>query len=327
MTRIQSPEMHTPDVQALNPKALSPADQAAIQLTDLVVNYGPKTALAGLSLTVPIGSIYGFLGPNGAGKTTTIKTLLGFRRPNGGSGQVLGLDIVQHSTEVRSKVGYVSEVGSLYDSLNANEMGRLFRSTTRRWQQGTFERFLTEFGLPGRVRVGRLSRGMKMQLAFALAMGGDPEVLILDEPTTGLDPEARHALLNALVAEVAALGKTVFFSSHNLAEVESLADSVGILKDGRLLFSGNLDDLKQRHKLLKLTYDAPPTAEQVATLLRLPGVTELEQEGRSLRLRVQGNVPALIQTIELQEGEPSDVDVVDQSLEELFLALIKQDRT
>jgi len=312
--------------QIQDTQAPSPANQAAIQITDLVVKYGPKTAVAGLSLTVPIGSIYGFLGPNGAGKTTTIKTLLGFRKPSGGGGQVLGLDIVQRSTEVRSRVGYVSEVGSLYDGLNADQMGQLFRSTAQHWRQDLFERSLTGFGLPRRVRAGRLSRGMKMQLAFALALGGDPEVLILDEPTTGLDPEARHALLNALVAEVSALGKTVFFSSHNLAEVESVADSVGILRGGRLLFSGDLDDLKQRHKILHLAYAVLPTPEQVATLRTLPGVAEVEQEGRSLRLKVQGDVPALIRTLHLQAAQPCDVGVVDQSLEELFLALTKRER-
>ena len=311
--------------QTLDTQAPSPASQAAIQLTDLVVRYGPNTAVAGLSLTVPTGSIFGFLGPNGAGKTTTIKTLMGFRRPDAGSGQVLGLDIVRHSTEVRSKVGYVSEVGSLYDGLNAEEMGQLFRSTAQNWRQDLFERFVTAFGVPRRVRVGRLSRGMKMQLAFALAMGGDLELLILDEATTGLDPEARHALLNALVTEVAALGKTVFFSSHNLAEVESVADSVGILNNGRLLFSGDLDDLKQRHKVLRLAYAVLPTAEQVTALRGLAGVTEVEQDGRSLRLRVQGDVPTLIQTLHLQVTPPSDLAVVDQSLEELFLALTKRE--
>ena len=301
-----------------------PADPVAIQITDLMVRYGPKPAVAGLSLTVPTGSIYGFLGPNGAGKTTTIKALLGFRRPDGGSAQVLGLDTLSRSDEIRARVGYVSEVGSLYDRLNTDETGDFYRSTARRWQQPTFERLVSSFGLPRRTRVGRLSRGMKMQLAFALAMGGDPELLILDEPTAGLDPVARHALLGILVSEVAALGKTVFFSSHNLAEVESVADSVGIIRDGRLVLSGDLDDLKQRHKVLRLSYDSPPSAPQLADLRRMPGVTELAQDGRILRLNVQGDVPALISRIQTQEPAPRDIETMDQGLEELFLALMRQ---
>jgi ABC-2 type transport system ATP-binding protein len=319
MTRIEE----TPPTEVHN--AESPV---AIQITDLVVNYGPKPALAGLSLTVPTGSIFGCLGPNGAGKTSIIKTLLGFRRPDGGSAQVLGLDILRSSTEIRSRVGYVSEMGSLYDGLNTDQMGDFFHSTARRWQQPTFERFVKKFELPRRVRVGRLSRGMKMQLAFALAMGSDPELLILDEPTAGLDPLARRALLGTLVTEVAALGKTVFFSSHNLAEVESVADSVAILRDGRLLLSGDLDTLKQRHKVLRLGYASPPTAPQLADLERLPGVSELVQDGRTLRLSVQGSVqgdvPELIRRIQMQQPAPQDLDIVDQGLEELYLALMRR---
>jgi ABC-2 type transport system ATP-binding protein len=321
----QTPDHPTPDHPTPDSQHLGPATQAAIQITDLMLRYGPITAVSGLSLTVPKGSIYGFLGPNGAGKTTTIKALLGFRRPDGGSATVLGLDTVQRSSEVRARTGYVSESGSVYDHLSADGMGQFFRSTARHWQQGTFERFLATFEVPRRLRIGRLSRGQKMQLAFALAMSGDPELLILDEPTAGLDPQARRTLLDALVAEVAAQGKTVFFSSHNLAEVESVADSVGILRSGRLLYSGSLDDLKQRHKILQLTYVDSPSAAQLATLGRLPGVTHSQQEGRTLRLSVQGDVPALIQTIRLEAAGLRDLSTLDQGLEDLFLALTKRD--
>src|SRR5439155_17596646 len=171
---------------------------AAIEINDLVVRYGPKRAVDGLSLSVPAGSVYGFLGPNGAGKTTTIKTLLGLRGPDGGSARVLGYDIVAQSTELRARTGYVSEVNSLYDHLTVREMNDFCRSTARRWNQATVDRYVQMFGLPVKAKVRQLSKGMKRQLAFALAMGGDPDLLILDEPTAGLDPIARHELLNKL---------------------------------------------------------------------------------------------------------------------------------
>lgn len=297
----------------------------AIQATNLVMNYGRERAVDGLSLMVPTGSVCGFLGPNGAGKTTTIKTLLGFRRPDGGSGRVLGFDIVRQSAEVRSRVGYVSEVGGLYDHLRVEQVGGFYRSTARRWNQATFERLLGTFGLPRRTRVGGLSKGSKMQLAFALAMGGEPDLLLLDEPTTGLDPVARHELLNILVTQVAAVGKTVFFSSHNLAEVETIADSVVIIRTGRLVLAGDLDDLRQRHKVLKLTYAAPPSAEEVAALRALAGVRRLEQEGHSLRLNVGGDVEAVIRAVRTRAGELRGLDVVDQNLEDLFLSLMREE--
>ena len=311
--------------QTPNFPAVDHAAGAAIQMSDLVVNYGTKTAVTGLTLTVPTGSVFGFLGPNGAGKTTTIKALLGFRRPDGGHAEVLGFDVVRQSEQVRARVGYVSEVGGLYDGLNVDQLERFFQQTARRWQPATFERFRARAGAARRSRIRHLSGGVKMQLAFALAMGGDPELLILDEPTAGLDPLARRALLGSLITEVAALGKTVFFSGHHLAEVESVADSVGILKDGRLVLSGNLDDLKQRHRALRLSYDAAPTAQTLAALHRLPGVTALEQDGRTLRLSVQGDVQAMMQQIRLQDDAPGNLEPLDQNLEDLFHSLMRED--
>ena len=226
-----------------------------------------------------------------------------------------------HSTELRARVGYVGELVGLYDGLNVEQMGQFFRSTSRRWQQSTFERHLHSFGLPRKTRVRSLSKGMKMQLAFALAMGGEPEVLILDEPTSGLDPGARHELLGTLVTEVAASGRTVFFSSHNLAEVEAVAASVGIIRAGRLVLSGDLDDLKQHQKVLKLTYDNAPG---FTDLTALSGVTRLEQEGRTLRLSVRGDVQRVIQAVRAGNGL-RDLEVIDQNLEDLFLDLMKPD--
>ena len=297
---------------------------AAIEINNLVVSYGDKRAVAGLSLLVPSGSVYGFLGPNGAGKTTTIKTLLGFRQPNGGNAKVLGYDIVTQSLQLRARVGYVSEVNSMYDYLTIPQMSDFCRATSARWEQATVDRYLKMFGLPLKAKVRQLSKGMKSQLAFSLAMGSQPDLLILDEPTSGLDPIARHDLLNQLVGEVAAGGTTVFFSSHILSEVEAVADWVGIINAGKLVISSELDQLKSSQKVLKLIYAEAPPAAEVDALRVLPGVVRADQEGRSVRITVHGDVNTLSQMVQARPFALRDVEIVDLNLEDIFIEYMKE---
>jgi ABC-2 type transport system ATP-binding protein len=310
------------------PAKVSPTagpEQAAIEIDNLVVTYGSKRAVDGLSLKVPAGSIFGFLGPNGAGKTTTIKTLLGLRKPDAGSARVLGHDIVAESTELRAHIGYVSEANSLYDHLTVREMNAFYRSTARKWDQAIFERYIQMFGLPVQSKVKQLSNGMKRQLALSLAMGNDPDLLILDEPTSGLDPIARHDLLNRLTGEIAAEGKTVFFCSHILSEVEAVADWIGIIKDGKLVISDELDHLKQSQKVLKLVFAEAPSPAEIEGLKSMAGGNQVEQEGRSVRIVVRKDVDAVAGRV--REAFPSlrDLDIVDLNLEDLFLEYMKED--
>ncbi len=311
-------------------KAQQPGIQStsstAIELHNLKVRYGERLAVNGLSLTVPAGAIFGFLGPNGAGKTTTIKTMLGLRRPDGGSVRVLGYDAVEQSLEIRARVGYMSEVNSLYDFLTIPQHCAFCRSVSPQWDQKVVDRYVSLFGLPTSRKVGKFSKGMKSQLALSLLMGSRPDLLILDEPTAGLDPVARHEFLNQLVAEIAAQGKTIFFSSHMLSEVETVADWVGIIRDGRLLVCDELDHLKQTQKIIKLTYAELPPSSEVSALRVLPGVMRLDQDGRSVRLLTQGDVGALAQRIQARPYALRDVDVVDLDLEDLFLIYMKEER-
>ncbi|HET7080795.1 MAG TPA: ABC transporter ATP-binding protein [Chloroflexia bacterium] len=297
---------------------------AAIEIQDLVVSYGNKRAVDGLNLQVPRGAVYGFLGPNGAGKTTTIKALLGFRPANGGSARVLGYDIGTQSLEVRARVGYVSEVNSMYDYLTIPQTCAFCRQTSRRWNQAVVDRYITLFGLPPRARVGQLSKGMKSQLALSLALGSEPDLLILDEPTAGLDPVARHEFLNTLIRDIAAEGKTVFFSSHILSEVEAVADRVGIIRDGKLLVSDDLDHLKQTQRVLKLTYAEVPPPAEIAALRALPGVARVEQEGRGVRVIARGDVDALAAQLQTRPYPVRDLDSVNLNLEDLFLEYKKE---
>lgn len=298
---------------------------AAIEIENIVVMYGTARAVDGLSLRVPRGSIFGFLGPNGAGKTTTIKTLLGFRKPDGGSAQVLGYDVVRESLEVRAHTGYVSEVNSLYDYLRIPQMCDFCRATNRHWNQAIVDRYIKLFGLPENAKVSQLSKGMKSQLALSLALGSEPDLLILDEPTSGLDPLARRQFLNTIISDVAAEGKTVFFSSHILSEVEEVADWVGIIKSGKLVISDELDNLKQAQHVLKLTYAQAPPASEIEALGALPVVDRVDQEGRSVRLAVQGDAEQLATIIKARPYELRDVEVVNLNLEDLFLEYMKED--
>lgn len=258
-----------------------PTETPAIETSSLVACYGrKKTAVDGLDLTVPRGSVYGFLGPNGAGKTTTIKTLMGFRRPDGGSARVLGYDVVSESIEVRARVGFASEVDSLYGSMTVPRICRFCRDMSRSWDQALVDRYLGVFRLPTDTTVRKLSKGQRAQLQLCLALGSDPELLILDEPTSGLDQVARRAFLKVLVGEVAGEGRTVFFSTHLLSDIEAVADTIGIIKGGRLLVSGDLDTLRESHRTFRLAYAEAPPEEEIEALRELPGVRKIEREGR-----------------------------------------------
>src|SRR5262245_47898041 len=159
---------------------------------------------------------------------------------------------------------------------------------------------------------------MRTQLALSLALGSDPDLLILDEPTTGLDPIARRAFLDVLMADAAAAGKTIFFSSHVLTDVESVADSVGILRAGKLLVSGEIDALKQQHVLVRLSYGEPPSDDVMRAFERVPGVVRVEREGRSVRLRIFGDVTAAVAALRTIAA-PSTLDSTGLSLDDIFL--------
>ena len=302
-----------------------PEEGMAIQVDDLVVNYGRKRAVDGLSMTVPRGSVYGFLGPNGAGKTSTIKTLMGFRKPNGGSARVLGYDIVDESLEVRARVGFASEVNSLYEGMTVPRICRLCRDLSRGWDQDLVDRYIGVFGLPADAKIRKLSKGQKAQLQLCLALGSNPELLILDEPTSGLDPVARRAFLKVLVGEVAAEGRTVFFSTHLLSDIEAVADTVGIIKGGKLLVSGDLDEMRESHRVFRVVYARTPPEEEMRSLHTIPDVKEVEREGRGIKLRVRGNVEAVERGLRDRPHDVVDVDSTGMTLEDIFVAYVEDE--
>ncbi len=220
----------------------------AIEISSLGKSFGSgrtrKLVLRNLSLTIAQGEVFGFLGPNGAGKSTTIKLLLHFLKPDSGSLRILGKTVGQE--EFRHRIGYLSEVPVFYDHLTARETlllsGRLSGMTRqdidRRIPMLLERMTLTE---AANRRVGGFSKGMKQRLGMANALVHDPEVLIFDEPMSGLDPIGRHQI-KGLIAELKQEGKTIFFSSHILSDIEALCDRIGVIHQGVLLYSGGLED-------------------------------------------------------------------------------------
>jgi ABC-2 type transport system ATP-binding protein len=301
----------------------APSSETAIEIEHLTVSYGANQIIKDLNLEVPIGSVFGFLGANGAGKTTTIKTLLGFRPPTTGRVRVLGFDAISQHNEICARVGYVNETNSLYDFLNATQLCALSRDLHQRWNQGAVDHYLQLFALPTNKPIKNFSKGMKSQLALCLALGNDPDLLILDEPTTGLDPVARQVFLTTLIKDVAAAGKTVFFSSHILSEVEAIADHVAVLHHGTIVLNDELDHLREQQKMLRLTYVEPPPADELTALRAMPGVRQLEQEGRVIRLRIDGDAQTLAQRIQARPYELRDQEVVPVRLDELLLEYIR----
>jgi ABC-2 type transport system ATP-binding protein len=290
-------------------------DAFIIETADLRKRYDGVEAVRGLTLQVPRGSICGFLGRNGAGKTTTIKILLGMARPSGGEARVFGLpaDAPQASVEIRSRTGFVSEDKDLYDYMTVEEMIRFTAAFYPRWRADLEQRYARKFELPAGRKIKALSRGVRTKLALLLALSRGAELLILDEPTSGLDPAMTEEVLQALVAHVAGEDMTVFFSSHQIAEVEQIADRVAIVDRGRAVVTGALDDLRQNYRRIQLVFDrdAPEPAFKTA------GIERVWRKGRVLTVLSSAGSDLLLE--EARALAPISVDVVPVTLKEIFL--------
>src|SRR5262245_10171079 len=223
------------------------ADATVVETVGLQKRYQTVEALRGLDLRVPAGAIFGFLGRNGAGKTTTIKILLGMVRPSGGRATVFGLaaDDPASSVEIRRRTAFVSDEKDLYDSMTVDEMIRFTAGSFAKCRSDPEQQSLRSFELPTDRKVKALSRGTRTKLALLLSLSRGAELLVLDEPTAGLDPAMTEEVLQALVGHAAAEGMTIFFSSHQIAEVDQIADRIAIIDHGRTVVAGALDDLRE----------------------------------------------------------------------------------
>ncbi|HLJ49473.1 MAG TPA: ABC transporter ATP-binding protein [Bryobacteraceae bacterium] len=287
-----------------------------IEVRGLKKSFKGQAALDGLDLSVPAGSIFGFLGRNGAGKTTTIKILMSLLRQDAGFASIFGSP-ARNAIEARRRVGFVTEDKELYPYMTVEQIIRFTRPFFPKWRADLERRYLEMFELPRRKKIPDLSKGMRSKLMLLIAMSHEAELLILDEPTEGLDPVGVEDILRELVSLAAKDGTTVFFSSHQLEEVEQIADQIAIIDHGRAVVSGSLDDLKQRYKRLNIVLQQ----EMPAAVPWLDGAERVRQQGRTISFLAGRNVGALIEQAQSLPG--SHVELFPVSLKDIFLEHVR----
>jgi ABC-2 type transport system ATP-binding protein len=235
----------------------SPIAEWALATQGLHRRFGRRAVIRGLDLRVPPGVVYGFLGRNGAGKTTTIRMLMGMLPPDQGELTVGGLTGRRVTAAARTQVGYVSQEQHFYEWMTVRELGRFVGGFYPTWREDVLNGLLARLHIEPKQPVGELSGGTKMKLAMALALAHQPKTLILDEPTAGVDPIARREILELLKAQAVEAGRTVFFSTHHISEVEEVGDWVGILHDGRMLYQGPVTDLARWIRKVDVAPEGP----------------------------------------------------------------------
>jgi ABC-2 type transport system ATP-binding protein len=280
-----------------------------IQIDHLTKHYGPTAAVEDLTLQVPKGSVCGLLGPNGSGKTTTFKCMLGLARPSWGTVRFDGAPLAPETFE---RLAYVPEKSMLYDWMTGAEHLEVVRRSYARYDAARAAELTAMFGLDPRKPVRTLSKGQRTALMLVLAFCIRPEILVLDEPASGLDPIHQRSVLD-LVIDAAAGGATVIFSSHQITQVERAADRLAIIKNGRLVLEGDLDSLKSSERTVEAIFEQPPILNGIAND---PRVRRVEQSGRVVRVHVHHDAEGF--AVALSALGPKHVEILDQSLEQLF---------
>lgn len=287
----------------------------AIETRDLTVYYGKHRGIKDVNLTVEVGEVFGFLGPNGAGKTTTQRVLMDIIHPTAGQATIFGQDCQTHGTEVRKRIGYLPGELSLYPNMKCvdflDTLASLHdKAVDQAYRQELYDRLDLD---PSR-RMKEYSRGNKQKIGIVAAFMNKPELLILDEPTGGLDPLVQLTVME-LVQEVKADGRTVFFSSHILPEVQTACDRVGIIRDGLLIETAQVDALtQQQFKRLHLTFREMPPANAFA----MDGVQETGRDGQTVMFEVRTGLAELMAAAAAYGIE--DIAAPSVTLEEIFLA-------
>jgi len=246
---------------------MSPED-SVVDVSELTRRFGARTALASVSLSMSRGAVYGLVGANGAGKTTLIKHLLGLLRAESGSVRVFGRDPVADPVAVLSRIGYLSEENDLPGWMRVDELIRYSRAFYPAWDDAYAKDLLQEFALDPTARIKNLSKGQKARAGLLIALAYRPELLVLDEPSSGLDPIVRRDILGAVIRTIADEGRTVLFSSHLLDEVEQVADHVTMISQGRIALSAPLSAIRETHRSLDEAFVAhlgmPPASNPEA---------------------------------------------------------------
>jgi ABC-2 type transport system ATP-binding protein len=294
------------------------ADEFIIETADVRKSFGSVAALTGIDLRIPRGAVCGLLGRNGAGKTTTIKVLLGMVRPTSGRASVFGLPATdaKASVAIRRRAAFVSEDKDLYNGVTVDALLRFTAPFYPQWRADRAGEYLAAFELRSAATVKELSRGMRTKLALLLALSTGAELLILDEPMSGLDPAAIEQVLKMIVQQAGRDGTTVLFSSHQLADVEQIADRVAIVDRGRIVVDAALDDLRTSYRRIQLVFgDAAPDVA-----FQSNGVVRLRRAGRVLSVLCRAGEADVV--AEARALNPIAVDVLPVSLKEIFLETV-----
>jgi ABC-2 type transport system ATP-binding protein len=255
------------------------SEPPVISTRGLTRYFGKRCAVQDLTLDVPRGCVFAFLGRNGSGKSTTIRMLLGLLRPDRGTASVLGCDSRQLTPELRARIGYLTEEHQLYGWMTVRQAGEFQAAFYSRWDEKVFRGVIGHFGLKPEARVKELSRGMRAGLCLALTLAPDPELLILDDPALGLDPVARRSLVESMIYLTRRADRTIFFSSHDLADVERVADHLAVLDYSVLRACCPLETFRNSVQEVKLAFAGPPPP-----LPPIPGLLQAFRTEREVRI-------------------------------------------
>ena len=296
---------------------MEPTSDLAVEITGLTKQFRTETAVDDLTLQVKRGSTFGLIGPNGAGKTTTIRMLMGLLRPTAGHVKLLGCDPLLDPLAVRQNVGYVPDQHNMDRWMKIEQVIGFCQSLFEKWNEETCWDLVQRFGLDPAKKVKSLSKGMLVKLSLVLAVSHEPELLILDEPMAGLDPLAREEFLDGVLRTICERGQTVIFSTHSLDDVQRLADTVGILYEGRLLVHSRIDELLASTKRIRATLTNGKLPDQ------LPGnIIWQSVQGRELVITLSDYREDAVELVGSQEGV-EHVEVLDLGLEDLFKDLVR----
>jgi ABC-2 type transport system ATP-binding protein len=283
---------------------------SSISLDGLTVRYGQRLALDQVSLDVPEGSVYALLGRNGAGKSSLVRCLLGEQKPSAGRALLLGRDVWRERASILAEVGVVPEDPNAPPAMTARQLSRFCSRLYPRWDAAGVEARLKRFGVPSGTPFGKLSKGQKGQVSLALALASAPRLLVLDDPTLGLDAVARKAVFEELIGDLADRGTTVFITTHDLAGVERIADRVGILNQGRLVLDEEMEALKARFRRISFPRSREAAVGRLAALAPVAVASRGWEVDAVVSRYDEGSLP-------VEDGP----EVTSLTLEEIFIAL------
>ena len=285
----------------------------AIRATNVTIRYGRKTAVDHATLEIPGGSVYALLGRNGAGKSSLVRAILGYLQPDSGRVELFGSDVWKERAKLMESVGVVAEDPDAPPEMRVRDLGAFSASLYSRWRQDAFDGRIERFGIVPAARFGDLSKGQKKQVSLALALAASPELVILDDPTLGLDVVARKSLFEEVITDMADRGITVFITTHDLASIEAIADRVGVLQDGRLVLDEEVETLKARFRRIRFT--SQPSALSSVNLV----AAQVRQWGSGTEAVVTNYDDLAF--ARFREEARVTAEVTAMSLEDIFIAV------